>query len=120
LGSAMRKRIGRGSFTGKAGVAGSIAGLLLLLLASVLVAMAAIASSPPAGEWFFQSPVSPIAPGGDSSPAVPLQTVTGPALVSMPAPTNFLPWIVGILVIGGIVGVVLFWRRDKEDGGEDA
>ena len=117
--STVRKAVRRGSFVARSGVVGSIAGLLALLLGSLLVAAAAIAAVPPAGDWFFQSPVSPLGPGG-GSPSVPQETVTGPALVSVPAPANFLPWVVGILVIGGIVGVALFWRRDKGEGGEDA
>lgn len=99
---------------------GSIAELLPLLVGSVVVAVATIAAAPPAGDWFFQSPVSPLGPGRGGSPSVPQGTVTGPALVSVPAPANFVPWIVGILVVGAIVGVVLFWRRDKGEGGEDA
>jgi len=40
--------------------------------------------------------------------------------VSVPAPANFVPWIIGIVVVGAIVGAVLFWRRDKGERGEDA
>jgi pimeloyl-ACP methyl ester carboxylesterase len=100
-------------------VVGRIAWLVALLAGSLVVAAATIAAVPPQGDWFFQSPVSPLGPGG-GSPSVPQETVTGPALVSVPAPANFLPWLIGIIVIGGIVGVALFWRRDKVEGGEDA
>jgi hypothetical protein len=102
------------------GAFGSVASLAPLLLASVLVALLAIAAAPPPGEWFFQSPVSPIGSGPTRSPSVPQATATGPALVSVPAPANFVPWIIGIVVVGSIVGAVLFWRRDKGERGEDA
>ncbi len=116
----------------RSGTLGSVSGLLPLLFGSLLVALLAIAAGPSSGGWFFQSPVSPVAPGPAgspvspvapepaASPVVPEETVTAPALVSVRVPPNFIPWIIGIVVAGAVVGVALMWKRDKGRGGDNA
>jgi hypothetical protein len=111
---------GKASYLLRASGLGPIASFLPILLAALLLASLAMAAAPPPGEWFFQSPVSPVAPGPTRSPSVSQATATGPALVSVPTPANFVPWIIGIVVVGAIVGAVLFWRRAKGEEGEDA
>jgi hypothetical protein len=97
----------------------SVAGLLPLLLGSALVALLASAAGPSPEEWSFQSPISPVGPGAAGSPSAPTATITGPGLVSVPTPPNFVPWIIGILVIAAIVGAALMWRRADGEGGRE-
>ncbi|HEM62279.1 MAG TPA: hypothetical protein ENO24_08310 [Chloroflexi bacterium] len=116
----MRRGISEGNALARSPVFRPVIDLVPLLLGSVVVALLAMAAAPASGEWFFQSPVSPLRPIPTSTLSVPQPTVTGPALVSVPATANFLPWILGVLVVGGIVAAALFWRRDKGERGEDA
>lgn len=95
----------------------SLAGLLPLLVGSVLIALLATAAAPASSGWLFQSPVSPIGPSPAESPAAPQGTVTGPALVSVPAVPNFVPWVIGLLVVVALVGVAMWRRGRKEEGG---
>jgi hypothetical protein len=95
----------------------SLGGLLPLLVGSVLIALLATAAGPTSRGWLFQSPVSPIGPAAGETPAAPQGTVTGPTLVSVPAVPNFLPWVVGLLVIVAVVVVAMWWRGRKEEGG---
>lgn len=91
--------------------------LLPLVLGSLLIASLAMAAGPDPVNWLFQSPISPLGPGPTGSPSAAEGTVTGPALVAVPASPNFIPWIVGILVVGAIIGAALMWRRGSEEGG---
>jgi len=116
----MRGAISEGDALTRSRVFRPVIDLVPLLLGSVVVALLAMAAAPASGEWFFQSPVSPLGPSPTSTPSLPQPTATGPALVSVPAPANFLPWILGVLVVGAIVAAALFWRRDKGERGEDA
>ena len=94
-----------------------LASLLPLMLGSLLIASLAMAAGPAAVNSLFQSPISPLGPGPTGSPSAAEGTVTGPALVAVPASPNFIPWIVGILVVGAIIGAALMWRRGSEEGG---
>lgn len=86
-----------------------------LILLSVLIAFLATASAPASTQCLFQSPVSPLgAPEG--SPTVAQGTVEGPALIAVPAPPNFVPWVIGLLVTVIVVGGILYWRRKREGG----
>jgi len=91
--------------------------LLPLVLGSLLIASLAMAAGPDPVNWLFQSPISPVGPGPAGSPSTAEGTVTGPALVAVPASPNFIPWIVGILVVGAVIGAALMWRRGSEEGG---
>jgi hypothetical protein len=95
----------------------SVGGLLPLLVGSVLITLLATAAGPTSSGWLFQSPVSPISPSPGVSPAAPQETVTGPALVSVPAVPNFLPWVIGLLVVVAVVVVAMWWRGRREEGG---
>ena len=100
---------------------GSVAGLVVVFLGSVVLALLAMAAGPASSGWLFQSPVSPPGPGPAASPAVPQGTVTGPALVAVPATLNFVPWVVGLLVVAAIVGAAMIWRRrGRGEGGDSA
>jgi hypothetical protein len=94
----------------------SLTGLLVILMASLVIAYLASAAGPTAHGWLFQSPLSPIGPGPGESPVAPQETATGPALVSVPAPPNFVPWLMGLAVIMVVVGVTMWWRGRREEG----
>jgi type IV secretory pathway VirB2 component (pilin) len=96
---------------------GSSAGLLAVLLASLLVAFVATAAGPTAEGWLFQSPVSPIQTAPVQIVAEPEETAAGPALVSVPSGLNFAPWLIGLAVIVVIVGGAMWWRGRREEGG---
>lgn len=98
------------------GVEGLVS-LLPLMIVSLLVASLAMAAGPDPVDWFFQSPISPVSPGPAGSPSAPEATVTGPALVSVPVSPNFIPWLVGIVVVGAVVGAAMMWRRGSDEGG---
>ena len=87
-----------------------------VLLGSVLIALLVAAAGPSSTEWLFQSPVSPIGPGPGGSPGAPEGTVTGPGLVAVPAAPNFVPWLVGILLVAAIVGAAMSWSRRRGKG----
>lgn len=95
----------------------SWAGLLVVLMGSLLIAFLATAAGPTADGWLFQSPVSPIGPTPGESPTEPQETATGPALVSVAAAPNFAPWLIGLAVIVIVVGGAMWWRGRKEEGG---
>jgi hypothetical protein len=101
---------------------GSLAKLLALVLGSVLVTLAATAASPEPTDWFFQSPVSPVSPIStigitpEVPPASPEATVAGPALVAVPAASNLVPWLVGILLVAAIFGAAMLWSRRRGKG----
>ena len=99
--------------------------LLPLMLGSLLIASLAMAAGPDPVNWLFQSPVSPVSPISpistigptpEGSPGAPEGTVTGPALVAVPVSPNFIPWLVGILVVGAIVGAAMLWSRRRGKG----
>jgi hypothetical protein len=94
-----------------------LAGLLPLLVGSVLVALLATAAGPTSSGWLFQSPVSPVGPTPSGSSVTPQGTATGPALVSVRVAPNFVPWLVGLAVIVAIVGVTMWWRGRGQEGG---
>jgi hypothetical protein len=106
--------------------AGSVAKLLALVVGSVLVTLAATAASPEPRDWFFQSPVSPVSPistiglttGGPT--ASPAATAAGPALVAVAAASDFVPWVVGLLVVAAIVGAAMLWSSRRGSGGGSA
>ena len=100
------------------GVEGLVS-LLPLMVASMLITSLAMAAGPGPVDWFFQSPISPVSPGPAESPGAPEATVTGPALVSVPVSPNFIPWLVGIVVVGAVVGAAMMWRRGSDEGGGD-
>ena len=93
--------------------------LLPLMLGSLLIASLAMAAGPDPVNWFFQSPISPVGPGPAGSPSTAEGTVTGPALVAVPVSPNFIPWLLGILAVGAIVGAAMMWRRGSKEGGGD-
>jgi hypothetical protein len=93
--------------------------LLPLMLGSLLIASLSMAAGPEPVNWLFQSPISPVGPVPAGSPSAAEGTVTGPALVAVPASPNFIPWLVGILVVGAVVGAAMMWRRGSEEGGGD-
>jgi hypothetical protein len=114
----------------RSGVKGSITSLFPLMLGALLVAFLATTAGSSSADWLFQSPVSPISPIGPApteSPAAPTEspiapegTVTGPALVAVPAAPNFAPWLVGILLVAAIVVAAMLWSRRRGKGGPDA
>jgi hypothetical protein len=92
------------------------------------VAFLATTAGSSSASWLFQSPASPISPVSPistvvpapaASPAAPEATVTGPALVAVPAPPNFTPWLVGIVLVAAAVVAAMLWNRRRE-GGPDA
>jgi len=93
-----------------------LAELVPALLGAVLIALLTAGAGPSSAHWLFQSPVSPLAPGPVSSPSAPQATVAGPALVSVPAADNFVPWLVGLLLIAFIVGAAMLWSRRRGKG----
>jgi hypothetical protein len=95
----------------------SIVGLAVVLVGSVVIALLVSAAAPGSTGWLFQSPVSPVGPGAAASPVAPQGTVTGPALVAVPARLEFLPWVLGLLAGAVIFGAVMVWRRGREQGG---
>jgi hypothetical protein len=92
-------------------------GLLVILLASLLLAFLATAAGPTAEGWLFQSPVSPIETTPGEASAEPQGTADGPALVSVPSGPNFAPWLIGLAVIVAVVGGAMWWRGRREEGG---
>jgi hypothetical protein len=114
----------------RSGVKRSISSLFPLMLGALLVAFLATTAGSSSADWLFQSPVSPISPIGPApteSPAAPTEspiapegTVTGPALVAVPAAPNFAPWLVGILLVAAIVVAAMLWSRRRGKGGPDA
>jgi hypothetical protein len=92
------------------------------MLGALLVSFLATRAGPSSADWLFQSPVSPIspisplAPGPTASPAVPVATATGPALVAVPVPPNFTPWLVGIILVAAVVVAAMWWNRRGERG----
>lgn len=96
----------------------SSAGLLTVLLASLLVSFLATAAGPTAECCLFQSPVSPIGttPSQAGPEPQPQETAAGPALVSVPSGLNFAPWLIGLAVIVVIVGGAMWWRGRREGG----
>ncbi len=95
----------------------SSAGLLAVLLASLLVAFLATAAGPTAEGWLFQSPVSPIGTTPGQAAAEPRETASGPALVSVPSGLDFAPWLIGLAVIVAVVGGAMWWRGRRGEGG---
>jgi len=107
----------------RSGVKGSITSLFPLMLGALLVAFLATTAGSSSADWLFQSPVSPISPIGPApigSPAAPEATVSGPALVAVPAAPNFAPWLVGILLVAAIVVAAMLWSKRRGQGGPDA
>ncbi len=87
---------------------------LPLILGSILIALAATTAGPASTHCLFQSPVAP-------SPVMPQETAvsptaTPPALTAVPTPPNFIPWVIGLLVIIIVVGVLLYWRSGRKGG----
>jgi hypothetical protein len=109
-----------GTALASAGESRHLAELTLVFLGSIVVALLVAGAGPSSGEWVFQSPVSPLAPGAGGSPSVPQGTVTGPGLVAVPAASNFLPWLVGILLVAAIVGAAMLWSRGSGKGENSA
>jgi hypothetical protein len=99
-----------------AGESRRLAELVPPLLGAVLIALLTSGAGGSSARWFFQSPISPLTPGPVSSPSAPQATVAGPALVSVPAAHNLIPWLVGILLVAAIVGAAMLWSRRKEKG----
>lgn len=118
----MHKAVRRLFAIARRGMGGSTAGLLPLFIGSVLVAVAVVAASQPVGDWSFQSPVSPIIPVSPVTPtpesptAVPEETVVGPGLVSVPAAPDFVPWLVGIVLVAAVVVAATLWSRRRGKG----
>ena len=74
--------------------------LLPLVMGSLLIASLAMAAGPDPVNWLFQSPISPVGPGPAGSPSTAEGTVTGPALVAVPASPNFIPGLWASLWLG--------------------
>ena len=85
---------------------------MLVFLGSVSISLLVAAAGPSSTDWLFQSPVSPIGAG----PGAPEGTVTGPGLVAVPAAPNFVPWLVGILLVAAMVGAAMSWSRRRGKG----
>jgi hypothetical protein len=100
-----------------AGESRRLAELVPVFLGSVLVALLVAAAAPSSTAWTFQSPVSPFTPAPGVSPVAPPATATAPALVAVPAASDFVPWLVGILVVAAIVGAATLWSRRSGKGG---
>jgi len=98
---------------------GALASLLPVMLGALLLASLAIAAGPSSANWLFQSPVSPIGSVPAGTPGVPEGTATGPALVAVPTPPNFLPWIIGLLLVAAIVGAAVIWSRGSGERGSN-
>lgn len=92
----------------------SVVDLSPLILGSLLIALVATTTGPASTSCHFQSPVSPISPVPVESPVVPQGTVEGPVLRAVPAPPNFIPWVIGLVVVVIVVGAVLYWRSKRE------
>jgi len=97
--------------------AGPLASLLPVMLGAILLASLAIAAGPSSANWLFQSPVSPLGSIPSGTSGAPEGTVAGPALVAVPATPNFLPWIIGLLVVAAIVGAAIVWSRGRGERG---
>jgi hypothetical protein len=97
----------------------ALTSLLPVMLGALLLASLAIAAGPSSANWLFQSPVSPIGSVPAGTPGAPEGTVAGPALVAVPAAPNFLPWIIGLLVVAAIVGVAIVWSRGRGERGSN-
>lgn len=93
----------------------SLLNLLPLFLAAALIAVLATRAGPASTRCLFQSPVMP-------SPVMPEETAVGPTptvpvLVAVPVTPNFVPWVIGLLVVIIVVGAILYWRSRRERGG---
>ncbi|TKJ28951.1 MAG: hypothetical protein CEE40_10125 [Chloroflexi bacterium B3_Chlor] len=105
----------RGSFRGtRIQALRSIVDLSPLILGSLLIALVATTPGRASTSCHFQSPISPISPVPVESPPVPQVTVEGPVLRAVPTPPNFIPWVIGLVVVVIVVGVVLYWRSKRE------
>lgn len=99
---------------------------LPLILGSILIALAATTAGSASTHCLFQSPVSPVSPLPIESPVVPSPvmpqetavspTATPPALTAVATPPDFIPWVIGLLVIIIVVGVLLYWRSRRKGG----
>jgi len=110
--------VNRGSFRGtRIQALRSIVDLSPLILGSLLIALVATTPGRASMSCHFQSPISPISPISPvpvESPPVPQGTVEGPVLRAVPTPPNFIPWVIGLVVVVIVVGVVLYWRSKRE------
>lgn len=99
-----------------------LAGLLPLIVVSLVVAFLIVGTVPGSANGLFQSPISPVSPISpigptpEGSPGAPEGTVAGPALVAVPAAPNLVPWLVGIILVAAIVGAAMLWSRRRGKG----
>lgn len=99
---------------------------LPLILGSILIALLAMTVGPASNDWLFQSPVSPVGPLPTEvpvvpSPAMPQETTlaptpTPPVMRAVLTRPDFIPWVIGLLVVTIVVGAVLYWRSRREGG----
>jgi len=80
----------------------SLLSFLPLILASILIALLATRAESASTYCLFQSPIGP--------------TSTPRVLRAVATPPNFVPWVIGLLVITIVVGAILYWRSRREGG----
>jgi len=107
---------------GRARGAEPLVGLLPLVVVSLVVAFLIVGTVPGSANGLFQSPISPVSPISpigptpEGAPGAPEGTVAGPALVAVPAASNLVPWLVGIILVAAIVGAAMLWSRRRGKG----
>lgn len=104
----------------------SLVEFLPLILGSLLVALLAMTVGPASNHWLFQSPVSPVGPLPTEPPLVPSPAVsqetalaptsTPPVMRAVLTRPDFIPWVIGLLVVTIVVAAILYWRSRREGG----
>ncbi len=99
-----------------------LASLILLLplaIVSVLLVFLMVGPGMAGSGSLFESPTSPlpISP----IPSLPAEEAVGPSilppLIAVRTQPNYLPWILGgLVIIGGVVGVMLYRRGRSHEG----
>lgn len=93
--------------------------LLPLVFVSVWLVLFMGGSGVAGSGSLFESPISPLPTPTNAWPLA--EETVGPSalppLIGVRTPPNYLPWILGgLLIIGGVVGVMLY-RRGRGDEG---
>jgi len=97
-----------------------LTGLILFLplaIVSVFLVFLMVGFGMAGSGGLFESPISPLPISPIPSPVA--EEVVGPSilppLIAVQTKSNYWPWIIGgLLIIGGIMGVMLYRRRGDE------